>query len=804
MERVPFIFRNASEAARVAQASLGAEAAACPMQRVQIPCSAWCAVSLWLGCAVAYAQGRWLSESSLLFGAIGAAALALALALAAVRCGLSVREAILIGALLGCLCGCSGALALAHARESAASEPHASLSLSALEDAACTPYGASARMLAQTPEGRSYVVMAYFDESDADVRYGDAISVSSLIKPVDMEDDWLWTRGVAATVSLPSFQSYAPSGPFAPVLALRNAAIDAILEAPGSSTARGALAALVCGYRTWLSESEVYESFKLSGLAHLIAVSGSHLSLVSGLGALALQFLHAGVRTRSCALGMLVGAYLLIAGCPVSAVRSAVMAVCGISATFVWRRASSLSALSVCVIVMIAVDPACAVSASFALSAASTATICLLVHRFSQAFRCASAPSALRPFIEGTALTLSASVGSQPLSASLFSQLPLLSLPANLAAAPLFTAACIFGLIGALFGAFAPLLAAPLLAVALALVEALCAIAGFFAAAPYACVPAALPLPAAVVLVFGLSALFSLDWRKRRTRIVYAMCVASFVALAGFSAVCAFARADEITAFDVGQGDALLIRSQGVSLLVDTGNQDKMLASALARNGVYRLDGVMISHADDDHCGSLRFLSGIVEIERIYLANDALACPCASCSLLRGDAVRAVGSEGVVGVSAGDALQVGRFAIEVVHPHEFKAEGGNADSVCLSIRSDPNSDGTYEWTALLVGDAEAEQLSAILEADALPSASIDVFKVGHHGSSASITPEIAGVLSPRVTLVSVGDGNRYGHPSDKVIEALLNAGSTVFRTDESGDVSCRFLPDRIEVHETLQ
>ena len=76
---------------------------------------------------------------------------------------------------------------------------------------------------------------------------------------------------------------------------------------------------------------------------------------------------------------------------------------------------------------------------------------------------------------------------------------------------------------------------------------------------------------------------------------------------------------------------------------------------------------------------------------------------------------------------------------------------------------------------------------------------VDVLKVGHHGSKNALTPELAAALSPRIALVSAGAGNRYGHPADKTLRELADAGAQVWRTDEAGDVSCKSTAQGIAV-----
>ena len=151
----------------------------------------------------------------------------------------------------------------------------------------------------------------------------------------------------------------------------------------------------------------------------------------------------------------------------------------------------------------------------------------------------------------------------------------------------------------------------------------------------------------------------------------------------------------------------------------------------------------------------------------------------------------------MIGLRQGDVLEAGAFALRVVWPERFVDEGGNADSVCLVADADLDGDGAPEWRALFTGDAERDQLRALIDAGLVGS--VDLYKVGHHGSKNALDDEEAAVLAPRIALVSVGAGNRYGHPADETLDRLGAAGARICRTDEQGDVSCKLTDDGIDV-----
>jgi competence protein ComEC len=225
---------------------------------------------------------------------------------------------------------------------------------------------------------------------------------------------------------------------------------------------------------------------------------------------------------------------------------------------------------------------------------------------------------------------------------------------------------------------------------------------------------------------------------------------------------------------DVGQGDAVLLRSPGgEAALVDAGppGSPAEAARALARLGVGPLAFVAITHPAVDHDGGLA---------------DVLAHPGAASVLIPDpasppwDAVRSVAARAGVPVAdlgRGDRLRVGEWRVEVVHP-PLGAAARVADPNEASLVASASARGT---TVLLTGDAESPQLAAA-------TGPVDVLKVGHHGSADEGLPRLLARLRPRSALVSAGKGNRHGHPHPATLAALAAAGIAVLRTDRDGDL----------------
>lgn len=763
--------------------------------RPALPPTLSCALSLWAVCACAFTVARSLEVSTcLLVGLVGLAA-AVAALVVLWRARSTMAGALLLGAALGLAVGMGGAAAQ-HVDEEAVLRQSGEWRFVAAEDASSGTYGYSCLARVEVPGAGTVLVLVRFSGDMEVPRYGDVFTATATLSSVsESSADYRWRQGVVAQATVYSIEYEERDDLVGAIVEVRNKAID-LISGLGDGEGPAILAALVCGYRELLDDLDVYEDFKTCGLAHLVAVSGAHLSIVSSFIAALLDALRA---PRPVKIGLqlaLILCYLVLAAVPISAVRAAAMAAAGMFSYAARRRTSSLGALSLCIIGFIVIDPATSVSVSFALSALSTLGIVVFTGLCGAWVRCA-VPFLPRSLRDAVSLTLSSNILSTGLSAAMFSQVPLASPLTNAVVAPIFPLVCAGGLLATVASLLVPALSDLLLGIASAGTSLLAFLVGLLAQIPYASIAASISVPAALVLSIALAAALWLWWPRPRRSWFFGGLGACTAALACLIFLVPLMAGTEIVMLDVGQGDAFLLRSQGVSILIDTGNQDTMLRSALARHGVTHLDAVVVTHGDDDHMGSLASLAGVVEVDQVLVAADAFDCGCEACEELLEAAYALVGEENVSGLEVGDLIEAGKFELEVIWPEAFSDEGGNADSLCLLASADVDQDEEVDWTALFVGDAEADQLEELLESGDVGE--VDIYKVGHHGSKNALNEEIALALSPQIALVSVGEDNSYGHPADSTIEALEEAGASIFRTDEAGDVTCKLKADRIVV-----
>lgn len=278
-----------------------------------------------------------------------------------------------------------GSMALADAE--GRSSDSAAWRVELTEDARRGDFGWHAEARLSCEDGRTLRARLNLPE-DAALLQGQSLTVAGALRPPsETAAEYYWGAGLAAslTVSGSDFPSEERSLDSTPFVSLRQRALD-LIDAHGGGNAP-LLQALVCGWRPAIEESGLYDCFKAVGLAHLVAVSGAHLSIVSLFVAGGLRLLRCG-RPGQRADERPVPHWLcrLHRDAPVSALRAAIMAATGLFSLWTDRRNSALSALGLCLLLFVGIDPSAALSVSLALSAGSTLGIVLFAPLLSSAF----------------------------------------------------------------------------------------------------------------------------------------------------------------------------------------------------------------------------------------------------------------------------------------------------------------------------------------------------------------------------------------------------------------------------------
>lgn len=571
---------------------------------------------------------------------------------------------------------------------------------------------------------------------------------------------------------------------------------------PGEEAGQGAALAraLVLADASGLPE-RWRRGLRRAGLAHLLAVSGLHVGLVAGIVLVAGAFLPWRLRLLLGLVAIL--GYLLLAGPRPALLRAALMGGLAAVALLAARVPSGANALAVAAAALVLSRPALVDDLGFRLTATATAGILFLAPALARRWSgrggegegddedaAKGSVRRLRRFVAPPlAATVAAQLVSLPVAAPTFHLLSWTSPLANLLAVP-WTAAA---LAVCLAWTAAALVAPPLAASLLPLLDLVAAPFGWPALGPpawWGTVAVAAP-PAVALLVAGVAALWLLAPLRRLPLLAALLLLLPALRWGGGGP--ARHAGLEVAFLDVGQGDAILLRDGPRALLVDGGGWPsgdlggRVLVPALVAEGVGRLDAVLLTHPDRDHCRGLVDLASYLAIGKAWLAGGLPRRGCA------GELAAAVAGQGgaVREVAAGDRRRLGRWRLEVLHPaapaagaDARGASGDNDDSVVVLASAAGRR-------LLLTGDIEAPAERRLVRAlgDRLRG---DVLKLAHHGSKTSTSAGFLAAAAPRLAIASAGHRNSYGHPADLVRRRLRQRRVPLLRTDHHGMIHLVF------------
>lgn len=545
--------------------------------------------------------------------------------------------------------------------------------------------------------------------------------------------------------------------------------------------------------------------FQNSGLAHLLAVSGQNVVLLSLLGIAFMAAAGVGYRWRLIVLAGLILLYVPLAGGGPSIQRAGVMGLAGLAALAASRPSLRVFVLALAAAVTLLINPRASADVGWQLSFIAVIGIALLagpVRRRLEAVAgfgqgTGSSVGIGRLALDGVAVTVAASVVTAPLMAFHFERVPVAGVLANVVALPAVAPAMWLGMTSAAVGLIWSGLSVPLNLLNSLLLAYIAQVATWFGRPEWAVAEAGIHSVAALISVYlALVALMGIAlWLTRkvvldqdhrlapgevRRRVLKVVPVVVAVSAAALIMLPQSGRRDldpppeggvRIEFLDVGQGDATLIRPWGADpVLVDGGPPGGGIESALASAGVERLEAVIATHADLDHVGGLYEVFDRHEVGS-YLFDGTPA------DLL--NQARDSGSQSGM-LSAGRRVRIGPVLIEVLwppaRPPDFTPpEDRNDRSIMLLIR-------LGGFRILIAGDAEAEAVP-------VQPGPLDVLRNAHHGSDDAGLDAFLEQSRPRLAVISVGADNTYGHPTKATLDTLYATGVQVLRTDRDGTIS---------------
>ncbi len=627
-------------------------------------------------------------------------------------------------------------------------------------------------------------------------------------------EGYLRRRGITATATLKDDRSVAVMGDEHPLLGPLSrfrTAFGRMIETAAPAPASGVIKALSLGNRRTMEET-LLTAFRRSGLAHILAVSGLHMGMVAlffytlSRWALARSewFLLRNLTGKGAALFTLfpLTAYLLLSGMATPAVRAYIMAVAFLISLLLEREGEIFNTLSLAALVILVVEPTAFSEASFQLSFAAVIGIVALVPKLEQIF-CSfwkeSPPAALRKFSLFIFVSFTAMVATAPLVTYHFMEISTVGLLSNLLVLPFLAFIVVplsaLALFTAPFSASAATLllktAALFTLPAVQLTETL----GGFSFASLAVSP---PAPFNIILYYALLfALFNVK-QKRALTAVMVIPVLFLLSESALSLTDRDERKLEVTFLSVGQGESTFIRFPGGKTMVIDGGGfydnsfdigGKVIKPFLLKEGVKKIDYLLLSHPHPDHMNGLISLVKSFPVGEVWVGDEVAMNETHRLFL---HLVEKTGIRKVVVSDRSEPRLIDGVRIEFLNPLPgYGLPNEKMDDSAVNGRSVVLKLGFGSRAFLLTGDLEREGEERLLYEKAALGA--DVIKVPHHGSLTSSRSAFVSAVSPAYAIFTVGAGNRFGFPKPEVAARYREIGARLLRTDRDGAVT--FLTD---------
>lgn len=549
----------------------------------------------------------------------------------------------------------------------------------------------------------------------------------------------------------------------------------------------GIYRALLTGDKSAMDE-DVRSLYQENGIAHILAVSGLHLSIL-GLGVYELlrRFGRSKAASGSVA-ALLIISYGILTGSSGSALRAVLMLLLRFLAAAVGRSYDMLTAMAAAALFLLWKEPFMLFSAGFQLSFLAVLAIGLR-HAL---------PAPKHPLLEGLWLSFNLQLLTLPVILFHYFRFPLYGIFLNLIVLPLMGCVIYSGVFAVgLFG-----LSEKLATIAvggghwiLRLYTLLCT---HCAALPYSSLLLGRPSMHSILLYY--TALGVVTWALAERRAVehsgLAACrlpLPCIVLPLLLSLLCLPAKQPqglEITALDVGQGDGFILRNQGLVMSVDGGSTsdqrlgENVLVPYLESQGIGHIDLALITHCDADHYSGIQYLLE----EEPKMSIGELLLPRVAMQDARYDVLRDAAAARNVRIryfGQGDCIDLGEVEIRGYYPAGTeRLEAANDHSIGMLLRA---SDFQMLFTGDMDEACEQQMLAALWEANAgYPK--IDVLKAGHHGSHTSSSEALLAALRPDYAILSYGVGNDYGHPHAETRERLERYGVEMLETGKMGEI----------------
>lgn len=539
------------------------------------------------------------------------------------------------------------------------------------------------------------------------------------------------------------------------------------------------LLAILLGDKDKLSE-DIQESFKTSNLSHMLAVSGAHVSyIILGL-TYVLQNSIIGKKNGKivCIIFLLV--FMAITNFTPSVTRACIMAVLTLFSGIIYRKSDVYTNISVAALITLIFNPYSLLDLGFQLSYGGTIGIIIFIKRIQEK----KSNSKVINYIKQMALvSIYANIIIIPIMMYHFNTVSFTFIISNIMASPILGIIVITGFLFIIASITVKPLTRLIAIFIKPILSILIKISQICSKLPFSNILVVTPYMFNVISYYAIILYCIKSKKNNKCKII--ICLLIVLILINFI-IYIFPQKLRIFFIDVGQGDSTLIITPDIkTVLVDGGGSDsfdvgeKVLLPYLLDRRILKVDYVLISHFDTDHCGGILTIMEKVKVKNIIISEQAEH----SENYERFKKLMIHKKIRLIEVKKGDKIKIGRYSeFKILFPTSRLLSENPLNNNSIVAQFNYNN-----FKMLFTGDIEKLAEQQILKTEKAEIRA-DILKVAHHGSKTSSIPEFIKAVRPKIALIGVGKNNTFGHPNQQTIKNLENIKCRIYRTDLQGEI----------------
>lgn len=539
------------------------------------------------------------------------------------------------------------------------------------------------------------------------------------------------------------------------------------------------LLAILLGDKDKLSE-DIQERFKTSNLSHMLAVSGAHVSyIILGL-TYVLQNSIIGKKNEKIVCIIFLLFFMAITNFTPSVTRACIMAVLTLFSGIIYRKSDVYTNISVAALITLIFNPYNLLDLGFQLSYGGTIGIIIFIKRIQEK----KSNSKVINYIKQMALvSIYANIIIIPIMMYHFNTVSFTFIISNIMASPILGIIVITGFLFIIASITVKPLTRLIAIFIKPILSILIKISQICSKLPFSNILVVTPYMFNVISYYAIILYCIKSKKNNKCKII--ICLLIVLILINFI-IYIFPQKLRIFFIDVGQGDStLIITPDKKTVLIDGGGSDsfdvgeKVLLPYLLDRRILKIDYVLISHFDTDHCGGILTIMEKVKVKNIIISEQAEH----SENYERFKKLMIHKKIRLIEVKKGDKIKIGRYSeFKILFPTSRLLSENTLNNNSIVAQFNYNN-----FKMLFTGDIEKLAEQQILKAEKAEIRA-DILKVAHHGSKTSSIPEFIKAVKPKIALIGVGKNNTFGHPNQQTIKNLENIKCRIYRTDLQGEI----------------